>query len=61
MEEKKCVRSIVFLGLLIIISMVLAACTTPTTAPTTAPVATEVPTAVVEQPTEAAPHRGSSG
>jgi ABC-type transport system substrate-binding protein len=39
-------------GLLIIISMVLASCTTPTTAPTAAPVATAVPTTVVEQPTE---------
>ena len=42
-------------GLLIVISMVLASCTTPTTAPTAAPVATAVPTTAVEQPTEAAP------
>jgi ABC-type transport system substrate-binding protein len=46
-------------GLLIIISMVLASCTTPTTAPTAAP-ATDVPvaeqpTAVPEAPTEEAP------
>ena len=43
-------KALTFVSLIIVLSMVLAACTTPTAAPTAAPVETEAPAATEALP-----------